>query len=142
MIIFNVILYQEAKPAKKAHPLAMHWEKLQEEKQREASKYVNVVKKRLQETERRRKREAEEKVERDRIREQQERQDLQNRRRSLAESWEKKNDSNIINNNGKESQPSTKSMIQSKKEIGKVQLPKKLPVAKKVGYNLTPVLHT
>ena len=118
---------------KKAHPLAMHWEKLQDEKQREAIRYDYEVKKRQQESERRRKRESEEKQQREKIRAQQERQDLQNRRRSLAESWEKKSGGNTNNNNnssGKESQSS--SNIPSKNEIGKGKSPRKSPAVKKV----------
>ena len=132
--IYLCISYQEARPVKKTHPLAMHWEKLQEEKKRETSKYDNEVKKRLQESERRKKGEGEVdyKPEKARISEQQEKDDLQNRRRSLAETWEAKGRIKSNNNNTKASQQLSKNI--SKNEFGKSKSPKKSPAAKTVGF--------
>ena len=111
----------------------MHWEKLQEEKNYEASKYDNEVKKRLQESEKRKKREVGSKPEKPQIIEQQEKDDLLNRRRSIAETWETKTRSKSSTNNTKESQQSSKYIVQSKNEFRKSKSPKKSPAAKAVG---------
>lgn len=115
----------------------MHWEKLQKDKQREVSKFDNEAKRRQFEAEKRKRREAQEKIEREKLKQQQELQDLQNRRKSLAESWEKKSGgSNISNNNNvgstKDSQTSTNVKMTPKKEAGKVKSPRKSQTAKKV----------
>ena len=76
----------------------MQWEKIQEEKRREVDKSDVDAKKRQQESERRKRKEQQEKMQEEKQKQKQEIRELQDRRKSLAESWEKKN----TNNNNKE----------------------------------------
>ncbi len=108
----------------------MHWEKLQEQHRNEASKSDIEAIRRKQEAEKRKKKELEERQERERLNKSLEIKELQDRRKSLAEAWEIKN-----NNNDEAVSPLKKNELtpsKSKKESSKTS-PRKSPRKKKVG---------
>ncbi len=116
---------------KKAHPLAMHWEKIQEQHRNEAVKNDMEAMRKKQEADKKRKKEFEQKQQMEKEKQKLEIKELQDRRRSLAEAWENKNNNEENLKVVKKIEKTEKATKVMKNVSGKVS-PRKSPGKKKV----------